>query len=167
MNPTIDDEIVNILREEDIDFICSVPCIMLAGVLKRLENTSITHIPVTREEEGIGIAAGASLGGRKPALLMQNSGLGNSINAFLSLTTLYGLPLTLIISQRGGKGEKVLAQMPMGKATTNILKAVRIDYVRIKKREDLIKMRKMIRKAFGNSRVTAILLLGKLWNEAH
>jgi len=167
MNPTIDDEIVNILREEDIDFICSVPCIMLAGVLKRLENTSITHIPVTREEEGIGIAAGASLGGRKPALLMQNSGLGNSINAFLSLTTLYGLPLTLIISQRGGKGEKVLAQMPMGKATTNILKAVRIDYVRIKKREDLIKMRKMIRKAFGNNRVTAILLLGKLWNEAH
>ena len=167
MDPTIDDEIVTILLEEDVNFICSVPCIMLAGVLKRVENTSITHIPVTREEEGVGIAAGASLGGKKPALLMQNSGLGNSINAFLSLTKLYGLPLPLIISQRGGKGEKVLAQMPMGKATTNLLKAARIDYVRIKKREDLIKMRKMIRKSFGNNRVTAILLLRKLWNEAH
>jgi sulfopyruvate decarboxylase subunit alpha len=167
MNPTIDDEIVNILLDENINFIFSVPCIMLAGILKKLENTPITHIPVTREEEGVGIAAGVSLGGKKPALIMQNSGLGNSINALLSLTKLYGLPLPLIISQRGGKGEKVLAQMPMGKATTNLLKAARIDYVRIKKREDLIKMKKMIRKSFGNNRVTSIILLRKLWDEAH
>ncbi len=51
MNPTIDNEIVNILLEEGINLICSVPCIMLAGVFKRLKNTSITHIPVTREEK--------------------------------------------------------------------------------------------------------------------
>ena len=167
MHPTIDDEIVNILIEEDIHVICSVPCIMLAGVLKRLEKTSITHIPVTREEEGVGIAAGVALGGKRPALLMQNSGLGNSINALLSLTKLYGLPLPLIISQRGGKGEKVLAQMPMGKATPNLLKAARIDYVRIKKRDDLNKMRKMIHKSFANNRVAAILLLRNLWDETH
>jgi len=167
MNSTIDNEIVNILLEEGIHLVCSVPCIMLAGVLKRLETTPVTHIPVTREEEGVGIAAGASLGGKKPAILMQNSGLGNSINALLSLTKLYGLPLPLIISQRGGKGEKVLAQMPMGKATPNLLKAARIDYVRIKKRDDLTKMGKMVRKAFANNRVTAILLLRKLWDEAH
>jgi sulfopyruvate decarboxylase alpha subunit len=98
---------------------------------------------------------------------MQNSGLGNSINALLSLTKLYGLPLPLIISQRGGKGEKVLAQMPMGKATPNLLKAARIDYVRIKKRDDLNKMRKMIHKSFANNRVAAILLLRNLWDETH
>jgi sulfopyruvate decarboxylase subunit alpha len=167
MNPAIDNEILNILLEEGINLICSVPCIMLAGVFKRLENSSITHIPVTREEEGVGVAAGAFLGGKKPALLMQNSGLGNSINGLLSLTKLYGLPLPLIISQRGGKGEKVLAQMPMGKATPNLLKAARIDYVRIKRREDFIKMRRMIRKSFGSNRVTAILLLGKLWDETN
>ena len=100
MNPAIDDEILNILLEEGINLICSVPCIMLAGVLKKLESTSITHIPVTREEEGVGIAAGISLGGGKPALIMQNSGLGNSINALLSLTKLYGIPLPLIIIKR-------------------------------------------------------------------
>ena len=167
MNPIVDDEIINIFLEEDINLICSVPCIMLAGVLEKLENTSITHIPVTREEEGVGIAAGVSLGGKKPALLMQNSGLGNSINALLSLTKLYRLPLPLIISQRGGKGEKVLAQMPMGKATTNLLKAARIDYVKIKKRDDLNKMRKMVHKSFANNRVTAILLLRNLWDETN
>jgi sulfopyruvate decarboxylase TPP-binding subunit len=131
MNPLIDNEIVTIILEEKIDFICSVPCNMLAGVLKRLHTIPITHIPVTREEEGVGIAAGAALGGSKPALLMQN------------------------------------AQMPMGKATPNFLKAARIDYVRIKKREDLIKMRRMIRKSLDNNRVTAILLLRTLWDETH
>ena len=167
MNHIVDDEIISIFLEEDINLICSVPCIMLAGVLEKLENTSITHIPVTREEEGVGIAAGVSLGGKKPALLMQNSGLGNSIDALLSLTKLYGLPLPLIISQRGGKGEKVLAQMPMGKATTNLLKAARIDYVKIKKRDDLNKMKKMVHKSFANNRVTAILLLRNLWDETN
>jgi sulfopyruvate decarboxylase TPP-binding subunit len=55
----------------------------------------------------------------------------------------------------------------MGKATPNLLKAARIDYVKIKKREDLIKMRKMIRKTFGNNRVTAVLLSRSLWDEAY
>ncbi len=167
MHSSIDDLIVDTMLSEGIDFVCSMPCVMLAGVLKKLAQAPVTHIPVTREEEGVGIAAGAALGGKRPALLMQNSGLGNSLNALLSLTRLYRLPLPLIISQRGGKGEKVLAQMPMGKALLNLLKAARIDYVRIKKREDIIKMRRMIHKALQNNRVTAVILMRTLWDEAH
>lgn len=167
MHSSIDDLIVDTMLSEGIDFVCSMPCVMLAGVLKKLAQAPVTHIPVTREEEGVGIAAGAALGGKRPALLMQNSGLGNSLNALLSLTRLYRLPLPLIISQRGGKGEKVLAQMPMGKALLNLLKAARIDYVRIKKREDLIKMRRMIHKGLQNNRVTAVILMRTLWDEAH
>ncbi len=167
MTSPIDAAIVDCMQAEGIDFVCSVPCNMLAGVLRRIEQRSLLHVPVTREEEGVGVAAGASLGGRKPALLMQNSGLGNSINALLSLSRLYGLPLPIIMSQRGGKGEKVLAQMPMGKALLNLLKAARIDYVRIKKRDDLIKMRRMIHKALNNNRVTAVILMRTLWDEAN
>ena len=163
----IDDAIVECMLAEDIDFVCSLPCNMLAGVLKQIDRAPVLHVPVTREEEGVGIAAGAALGGKRPALLMQNSGLGNTINALLSLTKLYGLPLPLIISQRGGKGEKVMAQMPMGKALLNLLKAARIDYVRIKRREDLIKMRRMIHKALHNNRVTAVILMRSLWDEAN
>jgi sulfopyruvate decarboxylase subunit alpha len=167
MSSPVDNEIAALMFEEGIDFVCSVPCVMLSGVLKQLQNGSLFHIPVTREEEGVGIAAGAVLGGKRPALLMQNSGLGNAINALLSLTKLYRLPLSLVVSQRGGRGEPVSAQIPMGKATPNLLKAARIDYVKIKKREDLIKMRRMIRKTFGNNRVTAVLLSRSLWDEAH
>ena len=167
MSSPIDNEIAAMMLEEEINFVCSVPCAMLTGVLKQLDDAALLHIPVTREEEGVGIAAGAALGGKRPALLMQNSGLGNALNALLSLTKLYRLPLSLVISQRGGKGEPVSAQIPMGKATPNLLKAARIDYVKIKKREDLIKMRKMIRKAFGNNRITAVLLSRSLWDEVH
>jgi len=167
MNSSVDTEIAALMFEEGIDFVCSVPCVMLSGVLEQLQQASLLHIPVTREEEGVGIAAGAALGGKRPALIMQNSGLGNALNALLSLTKLYRLPLSLVVSQRGGKGEPVSAQIPMGKATPNLLKAARIDYAKIKKREDLIKMRKMIRKTFGNNRVTAVLLSRSLWDEAH
>ena len=167
MGSPVDHEIASIMFEEGINFVCSVPCVMLSGVLKQLHNGSLLHIPVTREEEGVGIAAGAALGGKRPALLMQNSGLGNALNALLSLTKLYRLPLSLVVSQRGGKGEPVSAQIPMGKATPNLLKAAGIDYVKIKKRGDLIKMRKMIRKTFGNNRVKAVLLSRSLWDEAH
>ena len=77
-------------KDIGIDFVVSVPCVNLSRILDMLDaDDEITHIPVTREEEGIGICAGAYLGGKKPAILMQNSGLGNSINALKSLTELY------------------------------------------------------------------------------
>ena len=87
------------LKDVGIDFIVSVPCVNLSKLLDMIdEDEEITHIPVTREEEGIGICAGAYLGGKKPAILMQNSGLGNSINALKSLMELYEFPLLMIMS---------------------------------------------------------------------
>jgi sulfopyruvate decarboxylase subunit alpha len=64
------------------------------------------------------------MGGRRPALLMQNSGLGNSINALASLDSLYGIPLLMIISHRGGEGEPVIGQVPMGRITVPLLDAM-------------------------------------------
>ena len=74
--------IYNGLKDAGVDFVVSVPCVNLTKILNMLDSDEdIVHIPVTREEEGIGLCAGAYLGGAKPAILMQNSGLGNSINA--------------------------------------------------------------------------------------
>ena len=56
-------------------------------------DAEIIHIPVTREEGGFGICAGALLGGKKAGILMQNSGLGNSVNALASLFELYKIPV--------------------------------------------------------------------------
>ena len=117
--------IFNGLKDVGIDFIVSVPCVNLSKLLNMIdEDDEITHIPVTREEEGIGICAGAYLGGKKPAILMQNSGLGNSINALKSLTQLYKFPLLMIMSHRGTGGENICGQVPMGESTPRILEAM-------------------------------------------
>ena len=113
------------LKDAGIDLIVSVPCVNLSKILNMIdEDENIIHIPVTREEEGIGICAGAYLGGKKPAILMQNSGLGNSINALKSLTELYEMPLLMIMSHRGTEGESICGQVPMGESTPLILEAM-------------------------------------------
>jgi len=78
----------------------------------------------TREEEAFGIAAGLYLGGRKPAVMIQSSGLGNSLNAITSLLIPYQIPVLMIISMRGDAGEWNAAQVPMGRAIRAILDAV-------------------------------------------
>ena len=121
--------IYNGLKDAGIDFIVSVPCVNLSKLLNMInEDDEIIHIPVTREEEGIGLCAGAYLGGKKTAILMQNSGLGNSINALKSLTELYGFPLLMIMSHRGTEGENICGQVPMGQSTPLILEAMNFNF---------------------------------------
>ena len=91
-----------LLNSRKINFVVSLPCVNLDKLMKMVETDSdIIHVPVTREEEGFGICAGAFMGGKRPAILMQNSGLGNSVNALASLFELYKLPILMIISHRG------------------------------------------------------------------
>ncbi|WP_342306141.1 sulfopyruvate decarboxylase subunit alpha [Methanolobus sp. ZRKC5] len=117
------------INDAGIDFIVSVPCANLKELIPMVdESPDILHLPVTREEEGVGICAGAYMGGKKPAMLMQNSGLGNSINALASLNMLYGIPLLMIISHRGVEGEPIVAQVPMGELTSKLLDTMEIPY---------------------------------------
>jgi len=100
MNPSL--AVYRGLKCAGIDFAASVPCVNLQALLDLVaRDPDIIHIPATREEEGVGLCAGAWMGGRRTALLMQNSGLGNCINALASLDLLYGIPLLMIISHRG------------------------------------------------------------------
>jgi sulfopyruvate decarboxylase subunit alpha len=115
------------LKLAGIDFATSVPCVNLQQLLNLVgKDPKMIHVPVTREEEGVGICAGAWMGGRRTTLLMQNSGLGNSINALASLDFLYKIPLLMIISHRGGEGEPIVGQVPMGRLTTKLLDCMEI-----------------------------------------
>lgn len=117
------------LKSAGINFIVSVPCVNLGKILELIDNNNeIIHVPVTREEEGLGICAGAYLGGKKIGILMQNSGLGNCVNALGSLFQLYSLPLVMIMSHRGTEGESIIGQIPMGKATPKVLEAMGLRY---------------------------------------
>ena len=127
MNPNL--AVYRGLKLAGINFATSVPCVNLQELLTLVDGDyEIVHVPVTREEEGVGICAGAWIGGRRAALLMQNSGLGNSINALASLDMLYGIPLLMIISHRGGNGEPIIGQVPMGRFTVPLLDAMNISH---------------------------------------
>jgi len=158
--------IVDALIKGGIDLVCSFPCNLLAGIIRIIEEQDgIVHIPITREEEGVGIAAGAHLGGKTPAILMQNSGFGNSINALLSLTRFYQMPLLLIMSHRGGKLEKITAQVPMGDAIIPLLEALGIEYCCISKRSEVTLITKFAVDTISNSKIMAVLLEQELWDE--
>lgn len=127
MNPSL--AVYQGLKRSGINFATSVPCINLQELLSLVgSDPEIIHVPVTREEEGVGLCAGAWIGGRRPALLMQNSGLGNCINALASLDILYGIALLMIISHRGGSGESMVGQVPMGRLTVPLLQAMNIPH---------------------------------------
>ena len=162
----VDKLVVDIAESSGVDIILSVPCDMLSGIILEVKRKSVQHIAVCREEEGVGIAAGCALAGRKPMLLMQNSGLGNSINALMSLTHFYKLPLFILMSRRGGQGEKILAQVPMGKAAPLLLDALNIDFLTIKNTADFDKLGTFIKKTFEDSGINAAFLSRELWHEA-
>ena len=82
---------------------------------------SMAAVPLTTEEEGIGLAAGAWLGGERAALLMQSSGVGNCVNA-LTLAANCRFPLLMLITMRGEEGELNPWQIPMGQATPETLR---------------------------------------------
>jgi sulfopyruvate decarboxylase subunit alpha len=159
----VDGRIIRELRRAGVDFACSVPSTLLAGVLERLNDAHIEHLPVTREEEGVGICAGAYLGGRNPCLLMQNSGLGNCINALASLNQLYGLPLFLLIAHRGGPGEPVAAQVPMGEATPRLLDALQIPHERLTRPGELSAISRLAGWAIKDRMIGAVLLAPEVW----
>ena len=110
-----------------------VPDNPLSHVLRLLgeQYSDVQTTLATREEEAFGIAAGAYLGGGRPTVLLQSSGLGNSLNALTSLLVPYRIPVLIVISMRGDAGEWNAAQVPMGRAVRPICDAIGVPHVTI------------------------------------
>jgi len=94
-------------------------------------------VPLTTEEEGIGLAAGAWLGGERAALLMQSSGVGNCVNS-MTLASNCGFPLLLVVTMRGEWGEFNPWQVPMGQATPEVLRLSGVRALRLERAEDAL-----------------------------
>ena len=112
-----------------------VPDNPLSHVLRvlREQYSDVRTTLATREEEAFGIAAGLYLGGARPTVMLQSSGLGNSLNAITSLLVPYKIPVLMVISMRGDAGEWNDAQVPMGRAVRPICDAIGIPHVTVER----------------------------------
>ena len=99
-------------------------------------DNSITDVVLTTEEEGVGLVAGAALGGQRAALLMQSSGVGNCINMF-SLLKNCGFGCVVFVTMRGEFGEFNPWQVPMGAITEDVLKLAGFLTYRIDQADDV------------------------------
>ncbi|MCC6436778.1 MAG: phosphonopyruvate decarboxylase [Acidimicrobiales bacterium] len=103
--------------------VASVPDAGLAALIRRAEATAdVTAVPLSTEEEGVALLAGAWLGGSPGVLLMQSSGVGNCIN-LLSLARTCRFPLLMVVTMRGQYGERNPWQVPMGSTAAEVLRA--------------------------------------------
>src|SRR3972149_289603 len=131
IDPSWSKHLADVLRRNDVRMFATVPDYIVSHVLEHLwADPECRVVTVTREEEGIGLLSGAWLGGRRGALLMQNSGLGNCVNALASLNVASQIPIVLVVSHRGDLGEFNPAQVPMGQAAAPILDALGIRWIK-------------------------------------
>ena len=115
-------------------------------------------VVLSTEEEGIGLAAGAWLGGVRSALLMQSSGVGNCIN-HLGTVRECRFPLLMLITMRGQKGEFNPWQVPMGQATPTVLQAMGVVVQEANTAAEIAPaVDEAARLAFGSYQAVAVLI---------
>ncbi len=156
-------EIHEIFRSSGIRQVAYVPDSGHAELIRLCHaDPGIVCLPLTSEEEGVGLLAGAWLGGQRGALLMQSSGVGNCVNLF-SLAVNCRFPLLILVTMRGEWGEFNPAQVPMGRAVRPVIEQMGGTVHRADE-PDAVKptVEAAVKLAFNTSRFVAVTLGQKL-----
>jgi phosphonopyruvate decarboxylase len=121
------------LRAAGFDFFTGVPCSLLEAPIAHLEqDRGLGYVPAVREDEAMGMAAGAWLAGKRlPVVFMQNSGLGNCLNAIASLQRIYDIPTLLVVSWRGKDGKDAPEHLVMGEAMPALFDSFGVPHERV------------------------------------
>lgn len=115
------------LLDAGVEVLSALPETWLVHLIRLAEeDPGMILVRLAREEEGVGVSAGAHLAGRRSAMLMQNHGFLQCVNGIVSLAQLYRIPLLMLISDRGHLGERDPWQTQGGKATRPVLDALGI-----------------------------------------
>lgn len=155
-------KVIEILKKNRIDLAATLPCDRIKGLLPLIEK-NIKTIPLTREENGVGICAGLYLGGKRPVMVIQSTGIGNMINALGSLNLTYDIPLPVLASWRGVYKEAIEAQWQLGKRLPAILGAAGIRYTIVGSKDELDNIDEAITDSFDNSCPHVILISPAVW----
>ena len=161
--------IYDALKASGIRLMSALPETWLVHLVRMAdEDPDMTLVRLAKEEEGVGISAGAHLAGVRSAMLMQNHGFLASVNGIVSCAQLYRIPLLMLISQRGDFGERDPWQTEGGLVTVSVLQALRIPFDRLETRGHVAhRIRKAQTLAYSSNRPVALLLERDLmWEDA-
>src|SRR5437868_2595823 len=157
------------LRQCGVRMMAALPETWLVHLIRMAEeDAEMQLVRLAKEEEGVGISAGAHLAGVKSAMLMQNHGFLASINGIVSCAQLYRIPLLMLISHRGSHGERDPWQTEGGLVTEALLESLRIPVTPLTAPEHVEKRIAQAQTlAYSASRPVA-LLLGRdlMWEDA-
>jgi sulfopyruvate decarboxylase alpha subunit len=161
--PTWPEDIFSILQRFDVRQVPYVPDAGHSQLIDRvLGAPEMRAIPLTTEEEGVALLAGAWAGGQRGVLLMQSSGVGNCIN-MLSLTQIFRFPFLTLVTMRGEWGEFNPWQVPMGSSTQTILELSGIKVLRANYPDEVGEVIEAASgQAYGACTPTAVLLSQRL-----
>ncbi|NOX33011.1 MAG: sulfopyruvate decarboxylase subunit beta [Deltaproteobacteria bacterium] len=154
--------VIQIMEQAGINFVATLPCDRTKNLLP-LIGKSFEEIELTREEDGLGICAGAWLSNARPMMIIQSSGLGNMLGALASLNVASAIPIPVLASWRGVYKEGIDSQIPFGKHLPAILEGAGIHYSIIDKTETLFLLSEAIQDAFKHCRPHVALVSPKLW----
>lgn len=148
------------MKEAGIRQIGYVPDGGLRLLIERcLADNDLETVMCATEEEAVGLAAGAWLGGEKAVVLMQSSGVGNTVNAIASLIASARFPLFVIVTMRGQWGEGNPWQVPMGQAVAPVLEAVGVKTYLAESEEEVGRMVEAgLRMAYSGDQAVAVLV---------
>jgi sulfopyruvate decarboxylase subunit alpha len=120
---TVAETVFNALLKRGYSHFTGVPCSLLKGLFRLLENPNspVTYIPAPREDSALGVASGLAVAGARPVVLMQNSGLGYSLNVLTSFNLIYDVHLPVVVSWRGHGGNDAVEHDVIGRELTRLL----------------------------------------------
>ncbi len=161
---SISKKIVEDFVANGVEFVTTVPCKQLAGVIEELEShESVYHIPSNKEDEGMGLCAGAFMGGKRSAIIMQNTAIGVTINTLVTLIQYYRMPLPMLISFRGELGEPVACQVEMAVHTKALLAQLNIPTYHFHAEADVEELDAILKHCFMCNKPVAILTDATFW----
>jgi sulfopyruvate decarboxylase alpha subunit len=149
----------DLIKQHGIRQVSLVPDAGHSALIRLCEaDPDLRMVRLTTEEEGIALAVGAWLGGEKSVLLMQSSGVGNCIN-MLSMLSVCQVPLPMLVTMRGDWAEFNPWQVPMGRATKNVLEEMGVLVNRADSEEDVVPLAEgTLRIAYNTLRPAALLI---------
>src|SRR4051794_32485163 len=161
--PNWPDDIFTTLQRFDVRQVPYVPDAGHSRLIQRvLDSSTMRGIPLTTEEEGVALLAGAWAGGQRGVLLMQSSGVGNCVN-MLSLVQVFRLPFLTLVTMRGEWGEFNPWQVPMGMATSGVFELAGVKVLRASSPEEVGDvMEAAAGQAYNACTPTAVLLSQRL-----